>query len=219
MGNIAEKDFLDYCDITKMKECYTCSKTPYISFHINCSKGNLQDEEEAFNILKENVSRLRKEFNKDIILENVPAFRTRKEEYNFYANPEFITKVINETNTGFLFDISHARVAADILNIPFNEYVKRLPMDKLVEIHLAGCMKDSNGIIDANHSKMNEEDYIFLEELLKTSKTLQVVTLEYGTPINRKIDNSPTVEYGKVNELAKKEIYEQLIRLKEMLGK
>ena len=219
MGNIAEKDFFDYCDIDKTKEYYKLSKTPYISFHIDSIKGNLQSEKEALDVIKENVNKLRKEFNKDIILENVPAFRNRKEEYNFYAKPEFISKVINETNSGFLFDISHARVAADVLNIPFDEYVKRLQMDKLVEIHLAGCMKDSNGLIDANHSKMNEEDYLFLEELLKTSKTLKVVTLEYGTPKNRKIDNSPTVDYGKVNELAKKEIYEQLIRLKEMLEK
>ena len=218
MGNIAEKDFFEYCDIAKTKECYNLSKTPYISFHINCSKGNLQNEFEALDVIKENVSRLRKEFNKDIILENVPAFRSRKEEYNFYAKPEFISKVINETNSGFLFDISHARVAADVLNIPFDEYVKRLPMDKLVEIHLAGSMKDDKGLVD-NHSKMNDEDYLFLEELLKTSKTLKVVTLEYGTIECKKINDCPTVNYGRVNLKAKEEVYEQLIKLKEMLGK
>ena len=218
-SNIADKNFFENRDKEKQKEYFEKSNTPYISMHINAMQEPIPNEEEALMVIKENVNRLRKEFGREIILENVPAFRNR-EEYNFYANPDFISKVIEETKCGFLFDIGHARAAAEVLDISFENYVERLPMDKLIEIHLAGCMKKIDGDLAPNHSKMNEEDYIFLENLLKTNKTLQVVTLEYGTVKNKNtVNECPLVSYGVVNEEAKKEVLEQLIRLKEMLGK
>ena len=121
---------------------------------------------------------------------------------------------------GFLFDIGHARTASETLGMPFDEYVKKLPMDKLIEIHLAGCAHDLNGHLKPNHSKMNAEDYEFLEKLLMTTTTLRVVTLEYGTLGSKNtIENCPVVEYGKINEEAKTEVYEQLIKLKSILNK
>ena len=75
----------------------------------------------------------------------------------------------------------------------------------------------------ANHPpliEMNEEDFKFLSKLLEKSKTLKVVTLEYGTiKVGTVIGNPPVVAYGIVNERAKEEVYTQLLRLKEMLKK
>ena len=121
---------------------------------------------------------------------------------------------------GFLFDIGHARAASETLGMPFDEYVERLPMHKIVEVHLAGCVHDLDGHLRPNHSKMNVEDYEFLEKLLEKQSTLRVVTLEYGTLGNKNtLEECPVVEYGKINEQAKSELYEQLIRLKEILKK
>lgn len=218
-SNIADRNFFENRDLNEQRKYFEKSNTPYISMHINAMQEPIPNEEEAILVIKENIDKLRKEFGREIILENVPAFRDN-EKYNFYANPEFISKVIAETGCRFLFDIGHARAAAEVLNIPFDDYVDRLPMDKLVETHLAGCMKKADGDIAPNHSKMNEEDYIFLENLIKTTKTLEVVTLEYGTMSNKKtVKECPIVSYGVVNKEAKAEVLEQLIRLKEMLSK
>ena len=111
-------------------------------------------------------------------------------------------------------------MAAENLEIPFDEYVSRLPMDKIIEIHLAGCRRTLEGSLLANHSKMNEEDYDFLNKLLENSKSLKVVTLEYGTIGEMpEIENCYVVKYGVVNQNAKNEVYEQLIRLKAILNK
>ena len=217
-SNIADKNFFENRDLNLQRKYFEITKTPYISMHINAMAEPVPSEDEAISIIKANVDRLRSEFGKEILLENIPGIRGRG-EYNFYANPDFISKVICETSCGFLFDIGHARVAAEVLEIPFDEYVKRLPMDKIVEIHLAGCMRSVDGYLIANHSKMNEEDYVFLDNLLKTSKTLRTITLEYGTVSRKKaLEECPVVEYGKINEKAKEEVYEQLMRLKEMLN-
>lgn len=216
-GNIADKNFFENRDLDLQRKYFEISKTPYISMHINSRIDPNQDETESLQIIKDNVARLKAEFGKEIILENVPASK-KYSEYNFYSNPEFICKVIDETSCGFLFDIGHAKVASEVFNIPFDDYVSKLPMDKIVEIHLAGCKRTLDGNLIANHSKMNEEDYNFLNKLLVSSKSLRVVTLEYGTigemPL---IYNCPVVKYGVVNQRAKEEVYEQLIKLKEML--
>lgn len=218
-SNIADMDFFEGRNTKLQKECFEISRTPYMSMHINALSKIPQSEEIAIKVIKENVSRLIKEFDKKILLENVPGIRGR-ENLNFYSNPDFISKVISETNAGFLFDIGHARVASEVLEIPFEEYVERLPMNKLEEIHLSGCMKNTRGNLLANHSKMNEEDFNFLNRLLETSKTLKVVTLEYGTvKVGTAVGNPPIVSYGNINEKAKEEVYEQLLRLKEMLKK
>ena len=218
-SNIGERDFLEGRDLEEQRRVFELSKTPYISTHINARYGEIPQKEEALEIILSNVEMLRKEFGREIILENVPARRDR-EETKFFSDPEFISKVISETGCGFLLDLGHARVAADVLEIPFEDYIQRLPMDKLIETHLAGCMERMDGTLGANHSKMNEEDYRFLEDLLQNTKTLRVVTLEYGT-ISTKMTKlpCPIVEYGKINEQAKEEVLEQLLRLKEMLNK
>ncbi len=218
-SNIGEKDFLAGRDLEEQRRLFDLSNTPYISTHINARYGEIPKEEEALDIIIANVETLRKEFGREIILENVPARRERIETM-FYSSPEFITKVIKETNCGFLLDLGHARVAAENMDIPFEDYIQRLPMDQLVETHLAGCMERVDGTLSANHSKMNEEDYLFLERVLKECPTLRVVTLEYGT-IGAKMTKNPCpiVEYGKIDPKAKEEVLEQLLRLKEILGK
>lgn len=102
----------------------------------------------------------------------------------------------------------------------FDEYVKRLPMDRLVEIHLSGVSTTEDGHIWALHRKMNEDDYKFLEEAINKYNTLQTVTLEYGAwAFDEENCNYPIPKYGVVNEEIKAEVYDQLMRIKEIIKK
>ena len=134
------------------------------------------------------------------------------------STPEFITKVVEECDTGFLFDIGHARVAAERLGIPFDEYVARLPMDRVVELHLAGSMKLKDGKLVANHSKMNEEDYEFTKMALQKYPTIQTVTLEYGPIVKYDLAESCVeVSADSINQEVKAEVIEQLTKLNEIM--
>ena len=95
-------------------------------------------------------------------LENIP-YKTYYDHCTYLLEPEIISQIIYDNDCMFLFDISHARKAAMYLNIPFEEYVSRLPMDRVIEFHLAGMYTCKNGVRMDYHGKMNEEDYIFLE--------------------------------------------------------
>lgn len=55
--------------------------------------------------------------------------------------PEVITRVLDETGCGFLFDLSHARLAARNLGIPEREYAAALPVDRIREVHVTGLQR------------------------------------------------------------------------------
>lgn len=219
LSNLITKDFLKGRDVELQKLYYKKGNTPYISGHINIDRDGEIDEKESEELLKNNINSIKETFDMKVIIENVPASRDNTKNH-FCTYPDYITKVVTENDCGFLFDLSHARVASEVLGIPFNEYVERLPMDRLVEIHLSGCILRKDGSLSANHSKMNEEDYIFLEDAIKKYKTLEVVTLEYGPFLDDELTiECPAVSYERVDEVAKKEVYEQLLRIKNILGK
>lgn len=218
-SNVADVKFIENRDIELQKEYYERGKTPYISLHINTNDAEIQTEEKTLETIIKNVQKVKEIFGMEVILENVPA-RYEDRQKDFLASPEFITRVINETDCGFLFDIGHAKQAADVLKIPFDEYVNRLPMNRLVEIHLSGVTVAEDGIVWPLHGKMNEEDYMFLEEAIKKYDTLQIITLEYGAwAVDEKTCGYPIPKYGIVNEEIKAEVYEQLMRIKEIMNK
>lgn len=52
--------------------------------------------------------------------------------------PEVMAQVLEETGCGFLFDLSHARMAADGLGIDSRAYADSLPVERIREIHITG---------------------------------------------------------------------------------
>lgn len=216
-SNVGDFDFSETRDFELTKEYFKRGNTPYVSSHIARTIEDGRSEEQVFETIKRNVKILKYIFNMPVVLENVPV-NSQKPSDAFLSTPEFITKVVEECDTGFLFDIGHARVAAERLNIPFDEYVARLPMDRVVELHLAGCMTLTDGKLVANHSKMNEEDYEFTKMALAKYPTIKTVTLEYG-PIEKYDLSVPCVEItaDSVNQEAKAEVIEQLARLNELM--
>ena len=219
----AAKDLIKYTDATKMKDILSRGETPYISGHIStCNQTQTLDE--TFKIIKDNVENYKKTFGKEVVLENIPYGRLC-ENCLYMIEPEVISKIIYDNECLFLFDISHARKAAEYLHMPFEEYVSKLPMDRVIEIHLAGMYTRKDGERMAYHAKMNEEDYAFLEEALKKYSTLQYITLEYGSyfPKDRlhllEGENLPLASFERVNPKVKEEVYEQLIRLKEIINR
>lgn len=200
-----DKDLIKFTDVEKTKEILEKSKTPYFSAHI-CARNKDQTEEETYEAIKQNIIDFKKAFNTDIALENIP-YRKHYRHCEYLLRPEIISKIVHENDIYFLFDISHARQSAKHFNMTLEEYVSKLPMDRVVEFHLAGMFdlpdiskeevrkqfterqirfikaaEERFGNRFDYHGKLTEEDYKFLEEYLpKYKSTLKYVTLEYGS--------------------------------------
>lgn len=236
---------LEIVDVDKTKEIIDNSVIDYLSVHLY-SKNKEQTEEETYEIVKQNISELKRKLGKEIILENSP-YRNRYSHCEYLFNPDVISKIVRENNVGFLFDISHARKSAEHFGMTLEEYVSKLPMERLVEIHLAGMyyipnpetdnvsmyserqidfikqLREMYGSTYDNHGKLNEEDYEFLKEAVKKYNTLRNVTLEYGS-CHLKFDfedneyTYPVCSFDRINPIAKKEVLEQLMRIKDIIS-
>jgi uncharacterized protein (UPF0276 family) len=102
----------------------------------------------------------------------------------YVVDPAFISGVVEETGCGLLLDLAHARVAAHYHGEPVRDYLARLPLDRLVEIHVSGPRpleangKTGDGRLYDAHRSLQEEDYTLLRWVLERSAP-RAVTLEY----------------------------------------
>lgn len=137
-----------------------------------------------------------------VILENVPAANGGVLE--IALDPEMVHRIVTEHNIGLLLDISHARLAAEHLNIDPKDYINRLPVERIREIHVTGIqtvkvewvqMLEAGGF---THSKLHQfigkrmdhlsfvdEDWEFFDWSLDQIKAgrwakPEIIAFEYG---------------------------------------
>lgn len=155
-----------------------------------------------------------------LILENVPFFPNLA--HMFITEPDFIAEVIEQSGCDLLLDLAHARVSANVLGYDVCDYLARLPLARVVELHLSGprSLKEleakrqalvrenaqsvahlvsfgEENLVDA-HAPMQEEDYALLEWALRRLEP-RAISLEYF--------RQP------------EELREQLLRLNRILGR
>jgi uncharacterized protein (UPF0276 family) len=111
-----------------------------------------------------------------LLLENVDHWPLP--EVDLAVLPDFIAQVISETGCGFLLDTAHAKISAHWREWDVREYIERLPLKHVVEIHVCGTGWEGGQIVDI-HSPMEDEDYALLQWLLRRTRP-RAITLEYA---------------------------------------
>ena len=189
------------------------TKTPGVSFHPTLSR--ISDLAipfaKIFGTIISNGAFIKEKYaHMDFVsIENADYIR-----WGDLIKPEVITELLNETGCDFLLDISHAYCASMELDINYHDYLKSLPLEKVAEIHINGWLENENGRMC--HTIIHEEAYQALREVLQHCKP-KIITVEYGRPDDRIGSGCPVMLPDKINNDAKKEIVEQITRIKEMV--
>ncbi|MBI5928126.1 MAG: DUF692 family protein [Chloroflexi bacterium] len=105
----------------------------------------------------------------------------RRTGHNYLVDPVFIGEVIHEAGCHLLLDLGHARVAAAMRGEAVKEYVKQLPLNEVIELHVSGPGIYRGQLRDLHHP-LAEADYELLRFTVEHCPNLQVVTLEYYGP-------------------------------------
>jgi hypothetical protein len=122
------------------------------------------------------VRTLREQLGIPLLLENapgLPGFRNDPE-----SDPVTIAAVLEATGCNFLLDLSYAQTAAANWGQSPEQYLARLPLRRVVEIHVSAPSQLKDGRQMDAHEPLREEDYYLLTWLLERTRP-QVVTLEY----------------------------------------
>ena len=99
------------------------------------------------------------------------------------ADPIIFSQVIQDTGCMFLLDLAHARITANSLNIYVKDYIRALPLERLVEVHITG-IKTHNGVL-TDHFELGDEDWAIFRWALDEIRAghwrkPEIVAFEYG---------------------------------------
>jgi uncharacterized protein (UPF0276 family) len=116
-----------------------------------------------------------------VIVENVPYRGPGGKVLRPSVEPGLIHRLLEETGCGLLFDLSHARIAAQAMGLSEHEYIARLPLDRNREMHFTGTKIIDGMTID--HLEAQENDWQALEWFFREHASLPkpwLLAFEYG---------------------------------------
>jgi uncharacterized protein (UPF0276 family) len=174
--------------LNRLREYHSCTQNQWISVHIELlplhvyllgSRFGLHPNPPDFEHSKRKfvhlLERLKGFDGLPIILENLSSLPDEK--YHYQAGPDIITEIMETTDSGLLLDISHARLAASFQGRHVRSYLEKLPLERMMQIHVSGIRKQFGRLRDA-HESLQEEDYTLLKWVLGKCQP-RVITLEY----------------------------------------
>jgi uncharacterized protein (UPF0276 family) len=174
--------------IRRLKQSLGCTHSRWVSVHIELLPWTLYllatrlglylpppDAGKAKRRLCRDVARLARRVSLPVILENLPSLP--RAAYAFEADPRIIADVVEQTGSGLLLDVAHARISAANQDLDVFHYLGRLPLERVVQIHVSGPRR-RNGLFFDAHEALREEDWAILDWTLARTRP-RVVTLEY----------------------------------------
>ena len=190
-GMILDTELKQAAQWERFEEILAKTATPYINVHMTPRQEFYPDipadtddpahiEQITTDILKGIEQTISRWGQERVIIENDN--HGHGTAFHFSFQPDFIKRIVEETGCGFLFDISHARLAAEFMEMNAKDYIGRLPLQSIREIHFTGIQYLIGHWIDKarkhgvpeqfieiygggwqDHLPMTEEDYQFIK--------------------------------------------------------
>lgn len=141
--------------------------TPFFNTHIAPRFQDYADPTDKHVVIdgvKANLDQLAGRFGaENVIAENIPYPEHNPGNKPYLsADPEVITRAIEETGVGLLLDLGHARRTAEHLAIDPRRYINALPVTRLRELHVTGLGFNEKGE-RVDHLPMRDEDWDLLQ--------------------------------------------------------
>lgn len=210
-GSIFDEHLCD--NIDEWVKLFKEHNNRWVSLHFYYNS-KLCCEKDIDKVCKNNIKKIREKLpNIPIIIENVPY---PYKDINWFLYPEKISEYCNKYDLGMILDIAHMCVACKNLDMDVTDYISKLPLDKIIEIHISGYYDDGVKYEDA-HLECFDTIYNLYYMILKIAKNVKMTTLEY--PV---YNNIPVVikylkdnDYDNIYNIQKK----QIDKLKEIYNK
>ena len=135
----------------------------------------------------------------EILMENLDYNpKDKSGAYEYVCDPDFIAEILSATGCRMLMDLGHANCSAQ--NMGYDDvmgFIKKLPLEKVVEVHMSGAGR-KDGLAHDTHLLIHKEgqpEISYLEQALQTGRmtSLAAVTLETFEDIIPQLDLLRTV--------------------------
>jgi uncharacterized protein len=124
----------------------------------------------------DNITRLQDKLPVPLILENSPQYFVVPG--STMTMVEFIRRLVDYCDVGLLLDLSHYEITASNLGFTVEQF-DRLPLERIVEVHMSGYSTQSGITWDDHSAPASESSFSLLERLLERVRP-QALTFEYN---------------------------------------
>ena len=136
-----------------------------------------QLSEETIERVAENLAALRPRFDAPMILENSPQyFDVPGSSMNMV---DFVTEVLTRCDIDLLLDLSHFAITSLNTKVDALEEIERLPLERVVEIHVSGYAEQSGVVWDDHAAPAPQLVFDLLERVMARSRP-RALTMEYN---------------------------------------
>ncbi|MBX9689324.1 MAG: DUF692 domain-containing protein [Candidatus Obscuribacterales bacterium] len=179
IGNVAELDF-DY--LKKLKQLLKRINAPWWSDHLSFTgvEGNrlhdllpLPFSREAVDHVVKRIRVIQEFIETPFLLENVSSYM--RMPGSEFSEAEFITEVVEQADCGLLLDVNNVYVNAFNHNYDPFDFINQLPLDRVVEIHIAGHKKQGSVIIDTHGARIIQPVYDLLAHTLRKTEARAIL--------------------------------------------
>lgn len=131
---------------------------------------------EALEILVKNIKKVKTVVEVPLILENITSMIQLESVEMDEA--DFVRKVVETADCGILLDITNLYINSKNHNYDWREYLDKLPLERIVQLHFVGFDKYENWYIDAHADKTPDEIWMVFAEVCRRTKNLKGAILE-----------------------------------------
>ncbi len=181
-------------DWGRMEDALAQTETPLVNVHLQARTQDFPDMpadttepthvRRILDALVQDVALVTAKFGPErVIVENVVYRGADGKLLLPCIDPDVICQVVEETGCGLLLDLAHAWLTCLALGLETREYVARLPVARLRELHVTGAQPHEGRLRDS--MAMGQEDWALVEWAMKRIGDGQwgkpwVTAFEYG---------------------------------------
>lgn len=163
--------------LSRVKAVSDVTSSPYYSEHLCMTKapgleiGHLAPlalTEQMLGLTIANVRRVQETLEKPLILENVTySFAIPGAEM---TQAEFFARLVEATGCGVLLDVTNVYINSANHGFDPVEFLASMPLESIVQIHLAGGYWSHEILIDSHSEPVQEESWQLFEELVARTR-------------------------------------------------
>ena len=128
---------------------------------------------ESVKHVAERVKIVQEYMSRPFLLENISAYMRMPESK--MSEPEFISAVLESADCGLLLDVNNVYVNSFNFDFDPFSFIDELPLDRVVQIHVAGHKRRDNLLIDTHGESVSAPVYELLEYVLKKTEVKAVL--------------------------------------------
>lgn len=205
IGNTGEVD-VDY--LKKLNKFLQSIDAPWWSDHLCFTgvQGNrlhdllpLPHSKEAVEHVVRRIKKVREYIEIPLLLENISSYLVMPGSEMTEA--QFVGEIIEQADCGLLLDVNNLYVNSVNHNFDAMDYLDSLPIERVVQVHVAGHRRVDNLLIDTHGAKISKPVFDLLSEVVSRTE-VKAILLERDQLFPR--FSSILAELDKIREVAGK---------------